>query len=287
MANKYQLKPPGLKLLLATAVVGCLLSGIVACSTPLERADRLAMEAGFTREVRTGTTFQHAIYRHRLDSSNLDELHIYIEGDGTPWINGQQPAHDPTPRKPLALALMREDSAPSLYLGRPCYFGLSSSAPCSVEYWTSKRYSPEVVASMLSVIQYYQQAYGVKAIVLIGYSGGGTLATLLSRELQGKQFLVTVAADLNTDLWTQLRGFLPLSGSLNPMNYRLDLAHVPQLHLAGLQDDIVPIAVTQSYASALDPTFFRYYPGFDHSCCWLALWPDIIAERPWSSVIDL
>lgn len=272
-------------MLLATASSWCL-AGLLACSTPLERADRLADEAGFTREVRTGTTFQHVIYEHRMHSSNLDELHIYIEGDGTPWINGQFPAPDPTPRTPLVLEMMREDPAPAIYLGRPCYFGLASSAPCNAEYWTSKRYSPEVVASMLSVIKHYQNAYQVETLVLIGYSGGGTLATLLAREVEGKQFLLTLAADLNTDLWAELRGFLPLRGSLNPVHYRQELAHVHQLHLAGMQDAIVPLAVTQSYAAGLDPTFFRYYPDFDHVCCWLELWPALITESPWSSITD-
>jgi hypothetical protein len=272
-------------MLLATVVSVCF-AVTAGCATPPERADRLAAEAGFTRELRTGTQFQHVVYRHGMDARNLDELHIYIEGDGTPWIAGQSPAQDPTPRNPLALQMMRLDPAPSLYLGRPCYFGLATSAGCHADYWTSKRYSPEVVASMSSVIEYYQQAYGAGSIVLIGYSGGGALAALLAREVQGRQFLLTVAADLDTDLWTELRGFAPLSGSLNPLHYRAALAPVPQLHLAGEQDDIVPVEITRSYAATLDPDFFRYYPGFDHVCCWLQLWPKILTEGPWTSMIN-
>ncbi len=276
------------KLLLVVILYWCTM-GMFGCSMHQNRADYLAAEAGFSRKIIAGKQFEHVTYLHGIDTQAIEEshiyieeLHIYIEGDGTPWVNGRYPSLDPTPRRPLALKLMAEDPAPAIYLGRPCYFGLSSSANCSAEFWTGKRYSPEVVASMLSVVQYYQQAYGAKKIVLIGYSGGGTLATLLARELPGEVFLITLGANLDTDLWTELRGFLPLDGSLNPMHYRTDTAHKPQLHLAGMRDKIVPIAVIESYVSELDPQFSRYYPAFNHACCWLELWPEIIAERPWS-----
>jgi hypothetical protein len=258
------------------------LAEVLGCSTPQHGAHQLALEAGFVRDVHTGTHFEHLVYSSHLATHAAEELHVYIEGDGTPWTNGRYPSADPTPRRPLALELMRDDPAPAIYLGRPCYFGLSSSGQCSPEYWTFKRYAPEIVKSMASVIQYYQEKYQARGIVLIGYSGGGTLAMLLSRELQGNVFVLTVAANLDTDLWSEQRGFLPLKGSLNPMDYRADTAQIPQLHLAGLQDEVVPVEVTQSYAATLEPDYFRYYPTFDHSCCWLELWPEIIAEGPWS-----
>jgi len=259
---------------------------IAGCSTPQKRAHLLALEAGFTRETQAGTQFNHIVYLNHLVSYSVDELHIYIEGDGSPWRDGRYPSPDPTPRHPLALKLMRADPFPALYLGRPCYFGLSSSLHCSTAYWTSKRYSTEVVESMASVIEYFREKHQVQTIVLIGYSGGGTLATLLARKLPGKLFIVTVAANLDTDLWTEQRSFLPLEGSLNPVDFRAETAHIPQIHLAGLDDKTVPITVTQSYASTLDSNFFRYYPDFDHSCCWLGLWPEIIAERPWTGLAE-
>jgi hypothetical protein len=33
-------------------------------------------------------------------------LHVYIEHDGTPWLQGVHVAADPTPRRPLVLELM-------------------------------------------------------------------------------------------------------------------------------------------------------------------------------------
>ena len=77
-------------------------------------------------------------------------LHVYLDGDGTPML-GSYPAADPTPRDPLVLDLMALDSTPSIYVGRPCYHGLSG-APCSPSLWTSGRYSEPVVASMAAGI---------------------------------------------------------------------------------------------------------------------------------------
>ena len=285
MRTYLLLEPSALRFLLNASFVGWV-TGLLGCSTPANQATHFALEAGFTRQIQTGTRFQHIVFLHNFDTSVLDELHVYIEGDGTPWIGGQYPALDPTPRNPLALRLMRQDPAPALYLGRPCYFGLALSKNCRQQYWTSERYSADIVASMLSIIQHYQREYRVKRVVLIGYRGGVTLAALLARELQGEIFLLTLAGNLDTDLWVELRGFLPLNGSLNPLNYRGETAHIPQLHLAGLRDKSVPIAVTESYASVLNPQFFRYYPFFDHACCWLELWPDMISEQPWSAVFN-
>jgi hypothetical protein len=286
-ADCYELSPVAMKLIPAKYFVAATLAlsilGSMGCATSQSRANLLAEDAGFARRLVPGKDFEHIVYEHQPGAYPTPEFHIYIDGDGTPWVDGRYPAADPTPRRPIALEMMSEDPAPAIYLGRPCYFGLESSANCGVEFWTSRRYSPEVVASMLSVIRHYQQVYGAKKIVLIGYSGGGTLATLLARDLQQPVFLLTIAANLDTELWTELRGFLPLEGSLNPIHYRADTAHIPQLHLAGLQDKIVPVAVTESYTSGLDTQFSRYYPDFDHACCWLELWPEILAEKPWAA----
>ena len=286
-ANCYEPSPVAMKLIPAKCFVAVILAlsvlGSMGCATSQSRVNHLAQEAGFARRLVPGKDFEHIVYEHKLDTVSTAEFHIYIDGDGTPWVAGRYPSANPTPRRPIALEMMAEDPAPAIYLGRPCYFGLELSANCSVEFWTSRRYSPEVVASMLSVIHHYRQVYGAKKIVLIGYSGGGTLAALLARDLRQPVFLLTIAANLDTELWTELRDFLPLAGSLNPIHYRADTAQIPQLHLAGLQDKAVPVAVTESYTSGLDTQLSRYYPDFDHACCWLELWPEILAEKPWST----
>src|SRR6266545_4164343 len=98
---------------LTLSLVIALLGG---CAGPSER---------FAARVE-GEGFAHVVYRPaglRPDGGRV--LHIYLDGDGTPWERGR-PAPDPTPRAPLVLRLMALDPAPRVYLGRPCYHGLAA-----------------------------------------------------------------------------------------------------------------------------------------------------------------
>ena len=276
MMPLYRINLP-LLLALAPALV------LVACAHSPPDLDSVAARHGFVTSQRSGTGWEHAVVEH-LDAKRTDStLHIYIEGDGTPWRNGRVPAQDPTPRRMLALELMAHDPAPGVYIGRPCYFGQAASANCNNALWTSERYSAAVVASMRRVIDGYLEQLAPTEVVLIGYSGGGALAALLAADLGPEVALVTVAGNLDTNLWTTLRGFLPLTGSLNPKDQAALLATQRQLHLVGERDSTVPAAVTQSFTGALglprEP--LREYPGFDHSCCWLQVWPEVLVEAPW------
>ena len=125
---------------------------IVACSTPSERFDRMALEQGFHKTELEGSDFSHVIYDNgKLGTTST--LHVYLGGDGTPWIGGFIIASDPTPRRPIILKLMAMDEAPSLFLGRPCYHGYSDRHPCKPDYWTSARYSEDVIDSMVRALR--------------------------------------------------------------------------------------------------------------------------------------
>ena len=121
---------------------------LAACATPAERFDRRASALGFSSLDLQGEAFHHLAYvAGTLDGS--DTLHVYVEHDGTPWVDLVYPAADPTPRAPFALELMAKDDGPRRFLGRPCYFATQAEpkSPCTPLLWTHLRYSPEVVAS--------------------------------------------------------------------------------------------------------------------------------------------
>src|SRR6185312_16414959 len=125
--------------------------------TPSRVAD-VVREAHFQEDVVQGTTFRHRIFRRDYPASPAGAaasgtLHIYIEGDGRPFIARTLVTADPTPRDPLMLHLMALDPGPSVYLGRPCYFGLAHDPNCNSAYWTAKRFAPEVIESIGSVLQ--------------------------------------------------------------------------------------------------------------------------------------
>ena len=194
-----------------------LLTAAVACSVPANELARRARALGFTTEIVRGAPFDHVTFRG--PGPRAPSLHVYLDGDGTPWFGGL-PARDPTPRAPLVLALMARDPSAALYLGRPCYHGLAGAPGCSDRLWTTERYSEAVVASMAAAVRRIATAEGVERVIWFGYSGGGTLAMLLAPRVPETQEVVTVAANLDVAAWVRHHAIRPLDGSLDPARER-------------------------------------------------------------------
>lgn len=202
-------------------------------------------------------------------------LHIYLGGDGQPWREGQ-PAANPTGRRPLALELMVQDSAPAVYLGRPCYHQASLPAACRPELWTGGRYSPAVLEPMVDALLALVRERTPGEVVLIGYSGGGALAALAAPRLADMTSvsLITLAANLDTAAWTAHHRLLPLATSLNPA--RQPPSGLPEVHLLGEEDAIVPAVTVKQYGHQHPQARFLYLTGFDHRCCWVQAWPTLL-----------
>jgi pimeloyl-ACP methyl ester carboxylesterase len=259
--------------------LSAVLASIAACVAPATTFDRLARDAGLVRGEVAGNGYVHVVYERGLENRQPAELHIYLHGDGTPRSGGR-PSRDPTPRKPVTLDMMRLDQSPAVLIGRPCYFGRAVAPECQSRDWTEGRYSPAIIASLRAVVAQYVERYEPRRVVLVGYSGGGGLAALLAPAIERPVFLVTVAGNLDTDLWARLRGFHPLAASVNPLDRRDAVRALPQLHLYGLADEIVPPAVVESYVGE-DRTQLRPYPELDHTCCWQQVWSNVLANPPW------
>lgn len=226
------------------------------------------------REERvTGTAFQHVVFLQAREPSRT--LHVYLDGDGTPWLRGE-PAPDPTPRNPLVLDLMAVDPAPSIYLGRPCYHGLAGSSPCSSALWTTGRYSPAVVSSMETALRDVMRKGGFQRLAWFGYSGGGTLAVLLAPRFAETTDVVTIAANLDIDMWTDLHRHERLDGSVNPASLPPLPKTIRQRHYVGARDRLVPPQVTARGPIPRDTIVV--VRGYDHVCCWGAIWRDVLAE---------
>ena len=255
----------------------CLLLGLSGCVTDLSRyGDAQAEKLGFERSRVLGQGFQHVIYQNRIPV-NRGALHVYIDGDGSPYIREYRVAKDPGPRNLLMLKLMALDEAPSLYLGRPCYNGLAATPPCSPAFWTLGRYSSTVVESMAEALQRIVIAEGIRRLVFIGYSGGGALAMLLAERVAGVTAVVTIAGNLDTAVWTRLHGYSPLLSSLNPAERPPLSAEIYQLHVVGELDTVVPPAMVQSTIASQKHAELMVVQGFDHVCCWQDVWRSILA----------
>jgi pimeloyl-ACP methyl ester carboxylesterase len=247
-----------------------------ACADLPVRSEQIASDAGFLKQHLQGNPYEHIAFvgpEMRPDKP----LHVYLSGDGTPWIGRTRIAYDPTPRNPIALRLMALDRSPRIFLGRPCYQGLSGSPGCNPFLWTGGRYSEAVVVSMTAALRRFIDENGYRDVVLIGYSGGGVLAWLIAERLEQVRLLVTIAANLDIDAWTTLHGYTPLMGSLNPASRGAALPErVAQLHLVGSRDTNVPPSLVRSaMGGAGRLAAVRTVPS-DHRCCWESHWPDIL-----------
>ncbi len=191
---------------------------------------------------------------------------------------GSEISPNPTPHHALALALAIHTPGPRLYLGRPCYFSAINDPACTSRVWTSERFSATVVASMAAAVNDYCADSCRSGVVLIGYSGGGVLAVLMAPLVSPKVAVVTIAADLDVDAWTRVHGYLPLEGSLNPATQPALAPRIREWHLVGDRDSVVPANINQRYFERIDTKYVLHYPQFDHVCCWVERWPEILVR---------
>lgn len=272
--------------LLHLLLLGLLIGVAAGCSHSVGYSGASVTPPGMERRLVHGAGFDHLAYSRGL-AQGPGRVHVYLEGDGLPWRTRNRIATDPTPRVPLALRLMARDPTPSLYLGRPCYHGLAQSRGCSPWLWTQGRYSESVVSSMTAALQSALGEVGSARITLIGYSGGGVLAMLIAPRLEKVEGVVTIAANLDIDAWTDHHNYSRLRGSINPAAEPPLPERIRQIHLAGGRDLQVPARLSIQTAARQPNIRWVLVPGFDHGCCWEQALPEILAalHEP-DSVLD-
>jgi pimeloyl-ACP methyl ester carboxylesterase len=242
----------------------------------------MAASAGWTRVVVPTSSFSLVAFVPALDKP-VRTLRIYIEGDGQAWRRRKAPSDDPTPADPLALRLALRDQQPAVYLARPCQYAQGANRRgCDTRYWTRARFSEEVIAASSQAVSSLKLRTGADNLILIGYSGGAAVAALVAARRNDVDKLVTVAGNLDHRAWTAWHRVSPLNESLNPADAWQALQPVPQLHLVGAEDRIIPPAIVDSYRRHFPATAkpaMRIIDGFDHHCCWAGQWPALMQEN--------
>ncbi len=256
-------------------VLALVFISLAGCMTPSQRFNQQGLKLGFKSQLLRSTQFQHRIY---LDKELIEggTLHVYLDGDGTPWEKGRWIADDPTARNPLILQLMNQDTTPAILLGRPCYYGLSQTGGCDNKYWTSHRYSKTVIDSMSQALNVWLEKYRFKNVVLIGYSGGGTIAILMADKIKNISKVVTVAANLDVKKWSEFHGFPALTQSLNPAEGDNLNSRIKQIHFAGEDDKVVPSFIIKEYADRQKNAEYFEFSGKNHTCCWANNWDELL-----------
>jgi len=269
---------------LAALCVAALLSACSVMPTPAERrslADTLANGKGWEASIVVAGDFHLLAYAPaRVRPS--DTLTVYIEGDGFAWASPLRPSDDPTPRNPVALRLaLAHPETNAAYLARPCQYVGADQVACPRRYWTDARFAPEVVDAASLALDVLKARSGAQQLVLVGYSGGGAIAALVAARRPDVERLITVAGNLDHLAWTRHHGLQPLAGSMNPADQADQLRNIPQWHLVGEKDKVIPPALAQGFAerfpSGHQPRVI-VEANFDHQCCWAENWQRLFSE---------
>jgi hypothetical protein len=260
----------------AAAIASLAILASAGCATPAQRVDREASSLGYTRSLLQGRSFRHVVYANGRDATGRT-LHVYLDGDGSPYVDRWTVSPDPTPRHPLMLQLMALDPDAAVYVGRPCYLGLASEPPCTAIDWTLGRFGPGVVDSLEGVIRRLRETSGATHVDLFGHSGGGTLAVLLAARLPDVRRIVTLAGNLDPDAWADLHHYTRLSASLNPARAGPLPGTIEQQHFAGGRDRVMPPGLVEPAAARLGAQGVVVLPDVAHTTGWEKEWPAILA----------
>lgn len=268
---------------------------IAGCASSFMQPDYDRMLGGFDSRMELVQTerFKHLLIwsnypedRHPEVDSELDEarpLVVFIEGDGVPWASRYQISPDPTVETPLLFEWFKTVDFDALYLGRPCYFDLNDPV-CEAYWYTHGRYSDAVVQSMIAVLG--EKTLLKRPLVLVGHSGGATLAALLAQRMNQVSALVTVAGNLDVGAWVKAHRYSQLRGSLDPSDQSpLDPA-IKQIHYYSYGDAVIQGRWIEAYAAEQINAELQVRAAQGHSSAWHPYKEDIFArireliERP-------
>lgn len=252
-------------LLLSIFISGCTRD----IPTPNERLTTInsLMPNSFESEIIQ--TSKYKFYTIHNVKNQCENINVYFEGDGLSWITRTRVSDNPTPINPTAFKLMLTDNSNcSVYVARACQYTNDNS--CKEEDWTSHRFSYEIMNGSNDVINKIKEKYKPNSFNMIGYSGGAAIASLVSNKRDDVKTLITIAGNLNTTLWTDIKNITALSGSLNPIDNTNNLQNVKQYHLIGQNDNVIPKEILQSYMNNFNDKSKIVFKSVDatHSCCY-------------------
>lgn len=275
------------RLALAAGVTLSLLAGCVAADYPEMREDsakRAAAPVFMLKRDIAANPFMLRSYERVYQKDAPATL--YIEGDGLAYATPDSESLNPTPVDPVGLRLAARDGGKNvIWLGRPCQYNQGwqhDKKDCPSTYWTNKRFAPEVIDSYMMALDNIKRYNDVTGFNIVGYDGGAAIATILAGKRDDILSLRTVAGNLDHRTMSQLHNVTFLDGSLNPVDFAAQAAHLPQRHFIGKLDRVTPPAVYNSYlqntgnASCMNVTLVD---DADHERGWVEKWT-VLKDMP-------
>ena len=154
---------------------------------------------------------------------------------------------------------------------------------CTSETWTSHRFSRAVIDAYHYGLNILSQQHTGASYDLIGFSGGGAIATIVAAERKDVNSLRTVAGNLDHRAVNAYHRVSPLTGSLNPIDITFRLTDMPQIHFIGAKDEIVPSWISKAFIDALGETTCARMikvTGNGHTTGWVDFWKANIKVQP-------
>ncbi len=261
-----------------TIFLSLLLSSTNVYADRTAKADKIAAATGFSKSLIKTDTFLLTTYQ-RIQTYG-EPLRIYIEGDGRAWVR-KRLSLDPTPKKPLILKLASIDPSENVaYIARPCQYTPKNIEPYfDSAYWTNKRFSETVIASMDQAITSLKNAAGSEHIELIGYSGGGAVTVLVTARRNDITQFATIAGNLDHEAINAYHKVKPLKDSLNPIDVTAQISQIPQKHFIGNKDKVIPGYISKNFVEKLGPDApceIIVAHECSHSKGWEKIWLDLL-----------
>jgi len=210
---------------------------------------------------------------------------VYIEGDGVAFYDDVSVSDDPTPVDPVALRLAAQDSGANvIWLARPCNItkGWKHGSQCPSDFWTGKRFAPEVIDNYQTVLDNIKATYGIPSFHLVGYDGGAAVATILAAQRSDILSLRTVAGNLDPRTTAELHNVVYSDESLSPIDFAPAVADLPQRHFLGKLDRTTPPAVYNSFAQSVADGHcmnVTMVDNADHVLGWVEQW-SVLKDMP-------
>lgn len=271
------------------SISGCAFAPHSTRSAAIEKA----LSVGFQDQTPIGFPGLVLIRRSQPQLPMPLRFIIFIEGDGAAWTrSGTKPPLDPTPRRliPLELAMLESrvldqhegpEASNTLiaYVSRPCQF--RKAEECNEALWTSARFGSRVQELMNDAIRALVHTTLTKGLaleenqprlILVGYSGGGTIAALLAASRGDVDCLVTLAAPLDIHAWARDQGLSPLFGSQNPVALLDRLGSVRSHHFVGENDSVVRLSALGEFAIPTNNRQVHLVPETSHNLGWTPSW---------------
>lgn len=247
----------------------------------IKYADELAVQNSLKKEIIKTQNFYLLTYSKI--SNPKATLNVYIEGDGFAWKNRYTISENPTPKNPVALKLAIVDSNSNiLYIARPCQYVVD--AMCQEKFWTGSRFSKTVIDSTNEVISQFAKKYKIKKVNLFGYSGGGAVVVLVGSIRSDVSSIGTIAGNLNHKELMKLHGVTPFDDSLDAVDVIEKVKNIPQFHLVGAKDRIVPPEIVISFAKRVNEiggnARFKIIDKADHQYeGWGEVWKEALKKN--------